>query len=269
MKKILSIALALSAIVLTSCVKDEVYPYASVASITNTEAYSAADQVTVTAKITALVGISDVQLCYTVDGKDLKTLPMKAEGSDTYTATIPGQAKGAKVAYYVSATTESGKTSTSATNTYEVGKVPVNYTGLVLNELNGNDKFIELYNGGDHAIYLGDVKMFKDGNTDTPTWEGTERNIAPGEYLVLLSEDVATDTEASLIFHSGLSAKKSVRITIQGPDGKVIDDFNLDNSAGTKYTGSFGRNADGKWYHQTTKTPGSQNVDGTEPLKMK
>lgn len=268
MKKILSIAIALCALVLTSCVKDEVYPYASISGLTNTEAYSAADQVTVTAKIASLVPITDVQLCYTVDGKDLKTQPMKAADGGTYTGVIPGQAKGAKVAYYVTVTTDAGKTSTSATGSYEVGKVPVDYTGLMLNELNGNDKFIELYNGGDHAIYLGDVQMFKDSDFDTPTWEGAERNIAPGEYLVLLSEDVATDTEASLIFHSGLSSKKSVRITIQGPDGKVIDDFNLDNSAGTKYSGSFGRNADGKWYHQTTKTPGAPNADGTDPLKM-
>lgn len=268
MKKILSIALALCAIVLSSCVKDEVYPYASVSELTNTDAFSQADEVTVSAKVKALVNISDVKLCYTIDGGTVQSAPMKANG-EVWSGVIPGQPKGTVVEYYVVATTESGETTTSAKNSYEVGKVPVNYTGLVLNELNGNDKFIELYNGGDHAIYLGDVKMFKDSNFDASTWDGTERNLNPGEYLVLQSEDVSPDIDASLIFHSGLSAKKSVRITIQGPDGKVIDDFNLNNDAGTKYAGSFGRNADGKWYHQTTKTPGAKNVDGDEALTMK
>ncbi|MDO4510386.1 MAG: hypothetical protein Q4B68_01030 [Bacteroidales bacterium] len=269
MKKILSIALALCAIMLTSCVKDEVYPYASVSGLANTDAFSQADDVTVTAKVSALVGIADVQLRYTINGKDAKTVTM-VPANGGYAGVIPGQPKGTKVEYCVIATTEAGKTTTSATNSYEVGKVPVNYTGLVLNELNGNDKFIELYNGGDHAIYIGEVKMFKDSNFDAATWTGTEKNLQPGEYIVLTSEDVApAEMEPSLVFHSGLSAKKSVRITIQGPDGKVIDDFNLNNDAGTKYAGSFGRNADGKWYHQTTKTPGAKNVDGTEALTMK
>ncbi|MDO4971940.1 MAG: hypothetical protein Q4E41_07590 [Bacteroidales bacterium] len=268
MKQIFSIALALCAIMLTSCVKDEVYPYAEVSNLTNTEAYSQADNVLVTAKVSALVGIADVQLNYTVNGKDLKSVPMVLENG-AYAALIPGQPKGTKVAYYVVATTESGKTTTSATNSYEVGKVPINYTGLVLNELNGNDKFIELYNGGDHAIYLAEVRMFKDSNFDAATWEGIEKNLAPGEYLVLYSEDLKLEIDPALVFHSGLSSKKSVRITIQSPDGKQIDDFNLNNDALVKYAGSFGRNADGKWYHQTTKTPGAKNVDGEEALTMK
>ncbi len=110
--------------------------------------------------------------------------------------------------------------------------------------------------------------MHKDSNFDSETWTGPEINIGQGEYIVLYSEDVTPDIDESLIFHSGLSAKKSVRITLLTPSGATIDDFNLNNEAGTKYSGSFGRNADGNWYHQTTPTPGSVNVDGSDALTM-
>ena len=270
MKKILSIALlAVLALSFNSCVKDEMYPYATVSDMTHTIAYSEVDNVTVSAKISALVGIQSATLIYNVNGGAAQEVAMKAANNGMWEGVIPAQAKGAKVEYLVKVITDSNKESTSATNSYEVGKVPVDYTGLVLNELNGNDKFIELYNGGNHAIYLGDVKMYKDSNFDASTWDGAPINLEPGKYLVLQSEDLSPECEPYLIFHSGLSAKKSVRITIVGGDGKTIDDFNLNNDAGTKYAGSFGRNADGKWYHQTTKTPGAANVDGDEPLTMK
>ena len=272
MKKILFIALT-AVLALSSCVKDEPYPYATVSGLTNTDAYSVADEVTVSAKVTALVNVTEVTLYYATDGKTFKSVAMTGSAG-TYTGKIPGYEKGTTVTYYVAATTEAGVTATSAKNTYEVGKVPVDYTGLVLNELNGNDKFIELYNGGDHDIYLGDLRMYKDSNFETATWSGPSENLKKGEYMVLYSADLGLEIDAKYVFNSGLSAKKSVRITLLTADGKDVGsnkacDFNLNNDAGTKYAGSFGRNADGNWYHQTTKTPGEKNVDGTEPLTMK
>lgn len=273
MKKIFAFALAALTLFATSCVKDKMYSGVTFAKVENTVAYSINDKVEVVAELEALVEIKSAKLFYK-GGNDAsyKGVDMLAGTGRLYMGTIPGYDKDIEVSYYIVAETD--VITESKKFTYTVGQVPVDYTGLVLNELNGNDKFIELYNGGDHDIFIGGITMFKDGGSDAK-WTAPEENLAKGAYLLLYSEDVTGSGGAQegypekYTFHSGLSAKKSVRIHITKPDGTtIIDDFNLDNSGGTKYTGSFGRNADGGWYHQTTKTPNAVNVDGTEKLTM-
>jgi hypothetical protein len=177
--------------------------------------------------------------------------------------------------------TENGhKLSTSSNYTFSVtsdrnliawfqdNNVLLDYTNLVLNELNGNDKFIEIFNAGSEPINMEGVYIEKDGMLN---WDGDNTIIVdPGEYLVLWSEDVAIDhpeVPDSRIFHSGLSAKKNVRIQLFTPAGVSIDDFNLTNidandPAYIPAPASYSRNADGKWYYAYA-TPGAVNVQGT------
>lgn len=270
MKKILSIALlAIAVLSLNSCVKDEPYPYASVAAPTTDDGYLHGTEITVEAKVSALIDIESVTLNYATDGKTFKQVPMKLDGKK-YVGKIPAQPDGTEVSFYVSALTTAGKESQSAVAKFVAGKEKINYTGLVINELNGNDKFIELYNGSGKDIDLAEVKIFKDavGETfDGAKWEGSV-TIKKGEFLLLYSSDVAASHEgypAELFFSGGLSAGKNVRVTLCDPDGKVIDDFNFQKWV-SKHAGSYGRNADGKWYYQETATPGAKNVDGTEAI---
>jgi hypothetical protein len=153
-----------------------------------------------------------------------------------------------------------------------VGAVAVDYSVLRLNELNGNDKFIEIYNAGADAINLNGVYIIKDNEAQTWTGDNTVK-IEAGAYLVLYSEDVVADhpdVPETLIFHSGLSAKKNVRIQLFTPAGEIIDDFNLTaielngeayGYAGNQAPASYSRNADGKWYYADA-TPGAANTDG-------
>lgn len=267
MKKIFSIALlAIAALSFNSCVEDEPYPYASVAAPTFNDGYLKGQDVIVEAKVSALIDVESVTLKYATDGKTFKEVPMKLDGK-TYYGSIPAQADGTEVTFYVVAKTVAGKESESAKAKFVAGKEKVSYKGLVLNELNGSDKFIELYNGSGKDIDLTGVKMYKDAVGDAftgETWVGS-MTIKKGEYIVLWTVGTA-DIDEAYIFNSGLSGKKAVRITICDPDGKVIDDFNTSNSVDFK--GSMGRNADGKWYYQDTKTPGSKNVDGVDLLPM-
>jgi len=272
MKKIFAFALAALTLFATSCVKDKMYSGVTFSNVENTAAYTIDDKVTVTANLSALVEIQSAKLFYKGGTEEYKSVDMLAGTGTLYTGEIPGYAKDVVVSYYISATTD--KVSESKVFTYTVGKVPVDYTGIILNELNGNDKFIEIYNGSKKDIFIGGITMFKDGGTSS-TWTAPDEYLAAGAYLLLYSEDVTggggaqEGYPAKYTFHSGLSAKKSVRIHITKPDGTtIIDDFNLDNSLGTKYAGSFGRNADGDWYHQTTPTPKAVNVDGTDKLTM-
>ena len=258
---------------LASCVKDKQYPGITISNVTyNPTAVQENDEVTVTATITSFQKILEAKVVYTIDGESL-ALAM-TEGTDNlYKAVIPAFADGTTVSFYIEADNNT-VTATSPAMEYTVGAVAVDYSVLRLNELNGNDKFIEIYNAGADAINLNGVYIEKDG---TQNWLADNTvKIDAGGYLLLYSEDVTIDGAAqagypeSLTFHSGLSAKKNVRVQLFTPAGVSIDDFNLTNIdlngeaygyASNQAPASYGRNADGKWYYADA-TPGAVNTDG-------
>ena len=271
MKKILFAALALI-VVMASCVKDPQYPGVTISNLSYTPTAVQADMpVTVTATIASFNEFTP-KLFYTVNEGAEQEVAMTSSEKDIYTAVIPGQADGAAVKFYVVA--EGSLVATSPTMEYVVGAVAVDDSALRLNELNGNDKFIELYNAGVEPIFLNGVYIEKDG---TQNWVADNTvSIEAGAYLLLYSEDVTGEGAAqagyaeSLTFHSGLSAKKNVRIQLFTPAGVSIDDFNLVN---IEYNGeaygynnnqapaSYSRNADGNWYYADA-TPGEANLEG-------
>ena len=267
MKKIMFVALALL-MGLASCVKDKQYPGINISNVSYAPtAVQATDDVTVTATITSFKDFT-AKLVYVIN-EESKELAMTA-AEDVYTAVIPAQPNETKVSFYVQAM-NGEVTAVSPTMEYEVGAVAIDYSVLRLNELNGNDKFIEIYNAGVDAINLNGVYIEKDG---AQNWLGDNTvKIDAGAYLVLYSEDVVADhpdVPEALIFHSGLSAKKNVRIQLFTPAGVSIDDFNLTNidandPAYIPAPASYSRNADGKWYYSDA-TPGAVNIDGTVAL---
>ena len=267
MKKIMFVALALL-MGLASCVKDKQYPGINISNVSYAPtAVQADDDVTVTATITSFKDFT-AKLVYVIN-EESKELAMTA-AEDVYTAVIPAQPDGTKVSFCVQAM-NGEVNAASPVMEYEVGAVAIDYSVLRLNELNGNDKFIEIYNAGADAINLNGVYIEKDG---AQNWLADNTvKIEAGAYLVLYSEDVVADhpdVPESLIFHSGLSAKKNVRIQLFTPAGASIDDFNLTaielngeayGYASNQAPASYSRNADGNWYYADA-TPGAVNVDG-------
>ena len=255
---------------LASCVKDKQYPGITISNVSYTPtAVQEETPVTVTATITSFKEILEAKVVYTIDEESL-TLAMTKGADDLYSAVIPAYPDGTKVSFYVEADNIE-VTAASPVMEYTVGAVAVDYSVLRLNELNGNDKFVEIYNAGAEAINLNGVYIEKDG---AQNWLGDNTvKIDAGAYLVLYSEDVVADhpeVPEALIFHSGLSAKKNVRIQLFTPAGVSIDDFNLTNidandPAYIPAPASYSRNADGKWYYADA-TPGAVNVDGTVAL---
>ncbi len=255
-------------VMMASCVKDKQYPGINISYVSYAPtAVQADDDVTVTATITSFKDFT-AKLVYVIN-EESKELAMTA-AEDVYTAVIPAQPNETKVSFYVQAM-NGEVTAVSPTMEYEVGAVAIDYSVLRLNELNGNDKFIEIYNAGADAINLNGVYIEKDG---AQNWLGDNTvKIDAGAYLVLYSEDVVADhpeVPETMIFHSGLSAKKNVRIQLFTPAGVPIDDFNLTNidandPAYIPAPASYSRNADGKWYYADA-TPGAANVDGTVAL---
>lgn len=267
MKKILfSLAAFLC---LTACVEDGMYPYAAVSNLANTIAYDETEAVTVTATATAFVDITEVNIIYKAGSAAEKSVKMTGSGS-TYTGVIPAQPMNTEVKYRVEATTEAG-TVASNTVSYTVGVIPIDFSPLKLNELNGNDKFIEIINTGKDAINLKGLHVLKDTKD---VWTGPDRELAGGAVLLLYSEDVVIAGGAkegydeALVFTSGLSAKKAVRVELVDPKGGSLDDFNLVTCV-KPAAASYSRVPDGtgKWCH-TAATPDAKNAtDNSDPVE--
>lgn len=262
MKKIAILsALALILAGFTSCVEDKVYDVASISDITNTVAYTEDDDVTVTAKVTALVEVTKVELKYKAGAEAEKTVNMTGAKNE-YSGVIPGAPVGTKVTYRVVASTDDNTVS-SPEASYTVGEVPIDYTGLALNEINGNDKFIEIYNKGKEEIRINGISLQKD---EKAVWTAPSAVLKPGEFILLYSTDVQADHgehPADYFFTSGLSAKKAVKVELFDPKGNSLDRFNLVNFV-KKADASYSRVPDGtgEWYF-TSATPSAKNANET------
>ena len=113
-------------------------------------------------------------------------------------------------------------------------------TGIVLNELSGEEKYIELYNTTDkeislEGIYLVKYDSTKDGGKST-TWTGAKgMTIAAKGFVVLESSDLADPAEdgdpnyayesANHVFKGGLSGKKNVFIELYSAADEKLSEF--------------------------------------------
>ena len=263
MKKILFAALALI-VVMASCVKDPKYPGVTISNVSYAPtAVQADDPVTVTATITSFNEFK-ANLVYTIEENAPVTIEM-TDGTEEgmFVGVIPGQEDGVKVSFYVEA--EGELYTKSSVMEYVVGAVAIDYSKLRLNELNGNDKFIEIFNAGSEAINMKGVYIEKDNEQK---WVADNTvSLEAGGYLLLYSnkEEVVAlhpDHPENLLFDGGLSEKKPVRVQLFTPDGTSLDDFNLVECV-VPAPASYSRNADGLWYHAPA-TPGAANEEGTE-----
>lgn len=252
-----------------SCVEDDMYQ--GPATIEKIEfspsTVTPDDDVTVTATITDLQGVTVARIVYKVNGGSSSEVNMTKDAGDTYTGVIPKQADKAEVVFTVEADNLVGIPAVSNEQKYTVGAIPIAYENLVLNELNGNDKFIELFNKGGVAIPLKDVYIEKDAKI---VWTGSATQKLPaGGFFLLYSEDVQTDKPdhpQDQFFGSGLSAKKAVRVQLFSPAATSLDDFNLvgyEKPAPASY--SRWENGTGKWVYADA-TPGATNVKGDEEV---
>ena len=148
----------------------------------------------------------------------------------------------------------------------------VKVEGVVLNELSGADKFIELYNTTDkeislEGVYLVKYDSSKEGGKST-TWTGAKgMTIAAKGYVVLESSDLSDPAEdgdpayayesANHVFKGGLSGKKNVFIELYNANDEKLSEFKRgDEGAGWNQVSGF--NNDKK--HTFSRVP-----DGTGP----
>ena len=157
-------------------------------------------------------------------------------------------------------------------------------TGIVLNELSGADKFIELYNTTDkelslEGVYVVKYDSSKEGGKST-TWTGAKgMTIAAKGYVVLESSDLSDPAEdgdpayeyesANHVFRGGLSGKKNVFVELYSANDEKLSEFKRgEEGAGwnqvsgfnndKKHTFSRVPNGTGEWAY-ADPTKGAEN----------
>ena len=234
MKKLLFVAMAVIAM-LASCTPETKVPTISNVS-QNPEIVVADQEVTVTATVTGAEEFT-IKLYFTVNADSYEADMILANELNTYKGVIPGQADGAKVSYYIQVVAGEVVVKTDSYD-YLVGIAPAPVgANIMLNELSGVNKFIEIYNPTDAEFVLENVYIEKDAK-EAPIWVGDGTITVPARgYVVLWSEDKVADHPelegTNYIFGSGLSSKKTVRIALfkgEFPNGEQLDLFTRGNA---------------------------------------
>jgi len=155
----------------------------------------------------------------------------------------------------------------------------VDYTKLKINEVSGVgtdvEKFYELINTGTKDIPLFDCKIYYSANSNAGgalpagkgnlTWTGTTSQTAEAGKLFSL---IGRNTVGS--FTTGLTASRTLVITLEDPEGIVIDKCVRGGDTGDYAITdkSFSRIPDGTGdFYFTTPTPNAANVTSAVGLK--
>ena len=187
--------------------------------------------------------------------------------------------------YYLDNTVgTSGLTNGTSTTGYtkfgeENGTTTVDYTKLKINEVNGNDKYVEIYNSGTENIPLNGVKLQRnDGQSE---WVGTAADAIPaGAYRLFLFNSHPTSLESNPAYvgwnvSSGISAGQILKVAIVDPSAEPVSVFirgeallpAWQSTAGvtSNSTDSYSRMSDGSWAY-ASPTPGTANGTKTTAI---
>ena len=149
--------------------------------------------------------------------------------------------------------------------------VEVDYSPLFINEIDGNFKFVEIYNSGTEDIPLKGVKL--DRNNGQSSWTGTAADVIPaGAYRLFEfngATDAVTGSDANVGWkvNSGISANQGLLIVLLDPEGSVISGFRrgnsnailgVSNSVTPNIEAGYSRMNDGTWAY-AVQTPGAAN----------
>jgi len=138
----------------------------------------------------------------------------------------------------------------------------IDYSPLVINEVDGNGKFVEIYNKGTEPISLENLTLVK--NETQTWWTGkADITIAGGGYYVV-AQPGGTDEFDEDNGASGISAKQTVKFELRKPNKDVIDSFSRGiapwgDSISDVAPDSFSRCPDGGDFKLATPSPKAAN----------
>ena len=165
-------------------------------------------------------------------------------------------------------------------------------SGIVFNEIDANNKAIELYNTTDaevslKGIYIVKYDASKEGGKTT-TWTAADLKLKAKSWMYIESSDLADEVEGGdpnykyqsedHIFKGGLSGKKNVKLELYAADGSLLDTFvRGEEGAGWNQVGGFNNNKEasfcrvpdgsGEWVY-AAPTPGKANGEKTGDIEQ-
>jgi hypothetical protein len=255
--------LIITGLLLSSCVKDEVFegpPSLSELAI-SPQAPLDADIVYVSVKATDMNGLKAVRLYYKVDAGAYISVDMVVLGGppDIYTGMIPAQQAGKTVTYYVEAENESGQKAWApegapeTTSSYTIGA-----PSIVMNEIYSrgtveDPDWIEIYNNSDVQADISGYKIYDSGGQ---TGAKPKKSIPAGTILEAHGFFVIVVDDAE---ESGFGLSSSgEEVWLESASGSIID-----NVAFPAYEAnqSYGRIPDGSgsWIILDQITKGAVN----------
>ena len=151
----------------------------------------------------------------------------------------------------------------------EVEKIEdADYTGLILNEICGEHKFVEIYNSSAGNISLNGVKLMR--NDGASQWIGVETDVIPaGAYRIFLFTGFTTGLDENPAYtgwtvNSGISDQQTLKVALVAPSDTDIDVFMRGvepwgtGGADRERSYSYSRMSDGTWAY-ADPTPGAVN----------
>ena len=107
--------------------------------------------------------------------------------------------------------------------------IPVDYTALILTEVSGEHKFVEIYNSGTEDIPMRDVKLSR--NDGQSSWTGTAADVIPaGAYRLFLFNSFTAGLDSNPAYvgwrvSSGISDQQTLKIAIVDPQENEVSVF--------------------------------------------
>ena len=227
------------------------------------------DQVNISATVIAFSGttLSSVVIKWKVDGVAQSDMPT-TNNKDVYMANITTKPAGSKVEYTLVATNHEGEKTEVSSRYFVFNDGDIAYHNLVINEIDGNSKFVELYNKGDVLIPLAGIYLVKNDQT-FHWWKGSDDAFieAKGYYTIAQTRTgnninpnpPPNATEYTGV--NGVSARQNLKFELWAPlgnnllnsfirttnGGKLGDRIQPDYSAGPKYSFSRCPNGTGEF----------------------
>jgi spore coat protein H len=140
-----------------------------------------------------------VRLLYSVDGGSDQQADMNQEGSGIYSVTLAGIPDAAAVAYHIVVSDRDGRTNVKPCDVAVIRPVSGETPRLFINEFMADNEatvtdehgtysdWIEIYNGDDKDVYLGD--MYLTDNFDIrDKWQLPGISLSPGEFALLWAD---------------------------------------------------------------------------------
>jgi hypothetical protein len=235
---------------------------------------AAGQAITVNATVEADALPVNVTVLWSADGGDMMQAEMLSAGSGSFTVSLGAIPDDAGVKYQVMASDASGEVTVLPCDLKIISPVTGDTPLLFINEFmadnevtvadeNGNySDWIEIFNGDDVNVYLGDIYL-TDNFNDPDKWQMPDVILPAGGFILIWADGTATPGTVHASFRL---AKEGEEIGLYSADLLVIDSLSFGEQ---REDVSTGRRSDGaaEILILTTATPGgSNNITSSEEL---